>query len=89
MKTLRKLQLLSAVVIANGVVALLAMSPQEAQAAACESQTMCFTSLGCYVFQYVCSPPPGCQFVSGSCGAHCAGGGTLNSVWLTCNYAPL
>jgi hypothetical protein len=88
MNPLRKLQLLSAVVIANGLLALTAMSPQEAQAASCSSTTTCVPSIICYLPEAYCAPPSGCQFASRTCGRPC-GPSTVPYNWMTCNYAPI
>ena len=88
MTSLRKVQLLAAAVIVNGIVALAALSPQEAHAAACGSTTSCAASLACLVMEQICVPPSGCQFVGGTCGEAC-GSWPVQRQMLTCNYAPL
>jgi hypothetical protein len=88
MTGLRKVQLLALAVIANGVVALAAMSPQEAQAAACSPTTFCATTFACTFMEYACPPPSGCEFVGGTCGAQCASW-PITRQMLTCNFAPL
>ena len=88
MNSLRKLQLLSAVVIANGALALTVMAPKEARAESCASTTACVPSVVCFVPQAYCAPPPGCQFVSSTCGRSC-GSSTVLFLDMTCNYAPL
>jgi hypothetical protein len=88
MTSLRKVQLLAAAVIVNGLIALTAMSPQEAQAATCPSTTSCAASLACIVMEHICVPPSGCQFIGGTCGESC-GSWPVQRQMLTCNYAPL
>jgi hypothetical protein len=88
MTRLRKVQLLAAAVIMNGAIALTALSPQDAQAAACASTTTCASTLACTLMQYACVPPSGCQFVGGTCGELC-GTWPITRQMLTCNYAPL
>jgi hypothetical protein len=88
MTSLRKLQLLAAAVTVNGLLALTLMSPQVAEAASCGSVTGCYPSVACYVPQYACTPPAGCQFVSATCGTPCYQG-PVPYFMMTCNYAPL
>jgi len=84
----RKIQLLAAAVIANGALALMMMSPQDAQAASCGSVTSCAPAIACTFGPQACAPISGCQVVSISCGAIC-NNWPISQAFVTCNYAPL
>jgi hypothetical protein len=87
MMSIRKIQLLAALVIVNGVLAL-TLSPEAAQAASCNSVTACAPAIACSLPQYACQPPAGCQLVSVTCGAICSTW-PVSQAYVTCNFAPL
>jgi hypothetical protein len=86
--SIRKIQLLAAAVIVNGLLALTLMSPQEAQAASCSPVTACSPAIACSLPQYACQPPAGCQLLSVTCGAICSTW-PVSQAYVTCNFAPL
>jgi hypothetical protein len=85
----RKVQVASLVVIANGMLALTALSPRVAQANPCTSSTTCGTAYNCANGLSLCQElaQPGCTATSFTCAYHADCSGVLAfNYQITCYF---
>jgi hypothetical protein len=87
MKTHRKLQIGAAVVMANGLIALSAVSPTAAVANPCATYAACFVSCPANTAQFCQSiAPSGCTVTSSSCFVSQLFPPCPGLAWVSCRY---